>query len=291
MDKGNIDSKIKQGILWSKIITKKHSKTFYFASHFLSKDKRNACFCIYAICRLSDDSVDEDTPSLERLNRVKENIDLTYGKDELTDEILISLRYFVNRFAIPKDYFEELLSGMNMDLYKNRYRNFKELYEYSYKVAGVIGLMMLKILQPVKGNGQLEGCAVNLGIALQLTNILRDIAEDHQRNRIYLPEDEMSGFKVTENQIANKRLDDNFINLLKFQTQRARKYYKEATPGIKLISDVRSRLVITLIKDLYSSILDVIEINGYDIFSKRASLSFFKKIIGAGKALLKREFL
>jgi len=270
---------LKEGYHTASAITKRYAKSFYLSSCFLPPDKKYALFCIYAICRLSDEAVDSSAEPgrVHTLERLKEKIDLAYAAGDLNDNLLLSFREAVKRYAIPKKYFEELISGMYLDLAKNRYQNFQELYEYCYKVAGVIGLTASRVFglrDPLA-----EKHAVSLGIAMQLTNILRDISEDYRRGRIYLPQDELSSHGVNEMDIASGRLSPNFKTLLKFQIERARKYYRDSEAGISMITDRRCRLTASAIKEFYSAILRAIEKNGYDVFSRRASAGRLKKIL------------
>ena len=280
---------IMQGYKESKRITKKFAKTFYFASKFLSKEKRNASYSIYAICRISDDSVD-NLSSVQRHNlyNIKKDIDLAYTNQEINNPLLLAFRETTTKYQIPKDYFDELIKGMEMDLVKNRYETFEELYQYCYRVAGIVGLIMLKILG--YNNKEAENYAIQLGVAMQLTNILRDIKEDYQRNRIYLPLKDLAEFNVTEGQIKDCHIDFNFINLMNFQIKRARKYYENASLGIEMIPDSNSRLVILLMKEMYSAILDSIIQNGYNVLKVRTYVPLYKKIIILITTLVKVKY-
>lgn len=287
----NLNQDLQKGFREAEKITKKYAKTFYFASRFLPEDKRYASYAIYAICRISDDSVDNQNLVLNSsaLKKIEKEIESAYGNSSLDQSLLLVFRETINKHEIPREYFDELLSGMKQDLEKNRYNNFNELYNYCYKVAGVIGLIMLKIFG--YANSEAEKYAVKLGIAMQLTNILRDINEDFLRGRIYLPTDEMAKFNVAENHILKQKIDNNFINLIKFQIERTRKYYNEAEQGIKMIDDTTSRLVVYVMKNIYAGILTSIEKNRYDVFSRRASVSLARKILIASGTILKRKHL
>lgn len=278
------------GCQLAQTITKKYAKTFYFASRFLKRDKRNAAYAVYALCRISDEAVDakENTQPGQSLKMLKEIIGSAYGSLALENTLLEAFRETVNKYGIPKKYFDELIAGMDMDLSVNRYKNFAELYEYCYRVAGVVGLIMLQIFGYEDLRAQ--NYAVDLGIAMQLTNILRDVKEDFLRGRIYLPEDEMGRFGVTQADISAGRLNDNFKKLLKFQVARARQYYANSKPGIKMISDPGSRFVTCAMADIYSGILNSIEKNSYDIFSKRARVGLSGKISAVFKIMLKGEY-
>ena len=286
--KPNSLASLPEGFRKAGLITKEHAKTFYFSSHLLPKPKKQAAYAVYALCRLSDDSVDKGkAASLPgRLERIRKDIDKAYSSDRLQESLLAAFRETVRRYDIPKDYFADLLKGIETDLTKTRYRDFDELYGYCYNVAGVVGLIMLKIYGYKEKKA--EGYAVDLGIAMQLTNILRDIKEDYLRGRIYLPQDEMRRFGVPEETIADQKLEPNLIDLLKFQIKRAREYYQRSALGIALISDGRARLVTGMMKDIYAGILDSIEENGYDVFSQRAHVTIGGKLDITLRTILQR---
>lgn len=276
------------GVMQAKDITRKYGKSFYFASHFLKKEKKIAAYAVYAICRISDESVDDkkNSQDFENLARIGQKISSAYQDAPLNDPLLAVFQQTINRYRIPKKYFDVLLEGMRMDLYKSRYDNFKELYDYCYKVAGVVGLIMLEIFGYT--NPRAADHAVDLGVAMQLTNILRDIKEDFYRDRIYLPRDEMQRFEVSQADISDSLNNDNFKALIKFQISRSREYYKKAKQGIKMLSDLNSRLVVLAMADIYAGILTSIERNNYDVFAKRACVSIPRKIIAVSKVLLKK---
>jgi phytoene synthase len=278
------------GFQLAQAITKKHAKTFYFASRFLRKEKRNAAYAVYVPCWLSDEAVDagKHTRPEQILNRLKENIDSVYQNRALENTLWEAFRQTVNKYGIPQKYFTELIAGMYMDLSRSRYKNFAELYEYCYRAAGVVGLIMLEIFGYKDLRAQ--SYAVDLGIALQLTNILRDVKEDYLRGRIYLPEDEMKRFNVAEGDIAEGRANDNFKALLKFQIARARQYYANSKLGLEMVNDLNSRFVVSAIADNYSGILNSIEKSNYDVFSRRAHVGILGKITAIFKIILKGEY-
>ncbi|MDD5432479.1 MAG: phytoene/squalene synthase family protein [Candidatus Omnitrophica bacterium] len=282
---------ISQGYKEAEGITKKFAKTFYFASRFLPKEKRLASYSIYAICRISDETVDKAKSEnyAKDLDELQETINNAYSQTEQKSSLLLCFRETVKKYEIPKLYFDELISGMRMDLEKSRYRNFEELYKYCYKVAGVVGLMMAKIFK--SNNPDSEKYAVNLGVAMQLTNILRDIKEDLNRNRIYLPGDELEKSSVSEGNLNKSIIDENFKHLMEFQINRARQYYADSSIGIKMIGDLKSRFVVLTMRELYSGILKEIERNKFDVFTKRAHVSYFKKIFLILKLIFRGENL
>ena len=279
------------GFRAAEALTRENAKTFYFASRFLPWDKRNAAYAVYAICRLSDDSVDkaEDFAVAANLAKARAEIAAAYDGGELRDDILRVFHATTRRYDIPKLYFDELLDGMEMDLRQKRYPTFAALYRYCYRVAGVIGLIMLKLFG--QRDARAEEHAIELGVAMQLTNILRDVGEDFQKGRIYLPQDELGRFGVSEADIAAASVTERLRELLKYQIERARQYYARAESGIKMIADARSRFVALAMKEIYAGILKVIEDNGYDVFSRRASVSGGKKLLLALRILLSGRYL
>jgi 15-cis-phytoene synthase len=258
-------------------ITKKYAKTFYFASLFLKKDKREASYAVYAACRLSDETVDgsKGANAQVQLNKLEQKLNSVYSPAALDDPVLSALRAVVGKYQISKEYFDALLAGMRMDLDKARYADFAELRDYCYKVAGVVGLVMLRIFG---WRTEAADFAVDMGIAMQLTNILRDIREDFRLGRIYLPADELRRFGVSESDIAEEKITDNFCALMRFEIERARQYYVRASAGIKLLADPNSRFVARAMSDIYSGILTEIERNGYDVYTCRAHVGLAGKV-------------
>ena len=264
------------GYFIAKGITKKHAKTFYFASRFLPFHKQRAAYSVYALCRLSDDSVDNAINQRAELQEIRQKIAAAYTDEKINDPLVRAFQETVKQYDIPKVYFDELLSGMEMDIIKKRYANSSELYSYCYKVAGVIGLIMLKIFGT--NDEKAQQYAVNLGIAMQLTNILRDIKEDYARGRVYIPQDEMAQFKVTEDYIAQEKVNSRTIALMQYEIRKAQNYYMRAERGFSLITDKRSRFVARAMSHMYEGILIAIERNCYNIFKWRANVSLWGKI-------------
>jgi phytoene synthase len=281
---------ITDGFHAARSMTKDHAKTFYFASHALPQQKRYAAYSIYALCRISDDSVDTDLPSrqLQNLSYVQRCINDVYNGVPLTNPLLSAFQQTVVAYSIPQQYFSELIDGMYMDLNKRSYENYDELYRYCYKVAGVVGLMMLKIFGATSKVA--EAHAVELGIAMQLTNILRDIREDYTRGRVYLPRDEMEQFGVDPQSFSLGEVSKNFAELLQYQIRRARTYYLQSAAGIRMIADIRSRFVVCVMKEIYAQILSKIEQNNYDVFSTRAHVGAMEKITATFRILLKGAY-
>jgi len=287
-----MSKRIADGFSAARAITKQHAKTFYFASHFLPSEKRPAAYAVYALCRISDDTVDADSSSTtavaKNLSRIQGSLNAVYDGSPLTDDLLMAFKQTVDTYAIPKLYFDELIDGMYMDLNKRTYEDFDELYRYCYKVAGVVGLIMLKIFG--SNNPAAETHAVQLGVAMQLTNILRDIREDFQRGRIYLPQIELEKFGLSSDSLSSGVVDAAFKSFMQFQISRARDYFEQSAAGISMITDRRSRFVVCAMKDLYAGILSAIEKNDYDVFSNRAHVSSAGKIAAALRIFLRGEY-
>jgi len=278
-------------------VTQRASKTFYWGSVFLPQPKRRAVWAVYALCRIVDDIVDEemhpDTPQAGHLhgssNPKREldywrfSLERVYERGSAIDEknpVQVAWSDLLEHYPVPLAPVLDLLDGVEMDLNINRYQSFDELYPYCYRVAGTIGLLT----SPIFGYQDVSALqhAVDLGVALQLTNILRDIGEDARRNRIYLPQDEMQHFGYTEQDLMAGVINDAFCELVRFQMVRANDYYQRSQPGISLLSS-DCRLAIRLSGTLYRGILDRIHINNYNVFTKRASVPLKTKLAAASQ--------
>jgi len=266
-----------------------YAKTFYLGSKFFPLEKRKAIWAIYVWCRRTDEIVDGPTVSkdpeklLADLKAWEKRLDnLFEGKP--MDAFDFTLAESLKMFPGKKDPYYDMIEGMRMDLPvvgKNRYQNWDELYLYCYRVASTVGLMTLPIMGAAKGYTfeQAEPPAVALGIALQITNILRDVGEDYrERGRIYLPLDDMARFGVTEAQIKDGVVDDNYRALMRFEIQRARDYYALAQSGIAMLAP-EARMPVQSSLDLYSQILDSVERNDFDNFNKRAYVTTLSKLL------------
>ncbi len=273
-----MNSSIREGIRIARAVTRRHARTFYFASHFLPRRAQDAAYCIYALCRQSDDTVDAHRPqAAQRLALIEERIAQAYAAGMIADPLLQAFRETLREYDIPRDLFAELIAGMRMDLTETRYPDFARLYRYCYRVAGIVGLIMLRIFR-VRDPAAQEP-AVQLGVAMQLTNILRDLKEDLALGRIYLPQDECARFGVTEEMLARGAVTGPLRSLLTFQIARARDYYRGSVPGFGRIPDKRCRLTARTMARLYAGILEEIERADYDVFSRRAHVSGARKIL------------
>jgi len=260
-------------------IAKAHSKTFYFASLFLSAEKRRAIWAVYAFCRTADDIVDRSSPASDRLDAIDVwRRRLLRAYDRSPDHpLMVALADAAERYAIPIQPALDLLSGASRDVTIRRYETYDDLREYCYLVASTVGLLTAPIL------GYEEGAlayGIALGRAMQMTNILRDVGEDSRMGRIYLPAEDLRRFNYAESDLLAGTIDENFIELMKFQIARVRSMYDEAAPGIELLSP-GSRYTVRLALLLYRRILDEIEDNGYDVFTRRAYVPMRTKVLTA----------
>ncbi len=256
--------------------TSKGSRSFYLATKFLPRHLAQASHSVYWFCRYTDDLVDE-TSDVEQGRR-----DLAAWSEALRSAMFRGhsdhpvLALFVDtldRYAIPRDYPFELIAGMRMDLNGTRYASFSELRVFCYRVASVVGLMMAHV---IGFSGGALSYATDLGIAMQLTNILRDVGEDLKRGRIYLPKQEMLRFGYSERELLSCVRNDAFHELMRYQIARARDYYNRSAPGIALLHP-DGRFAVQIASDVYRAILRRIEISGYDVFEHRAVVPAIQK--------------
>jgi len=255
--------------------TKKSGSNFFYSFLFLPRQRREAMYTIYTLCREVDNTVDDALPGRNVQN------DLQHWRQEViaayegspTKPVTISLAAHVKQIDIPQELFQELIAGVEMDLTTTRYPTFEALYPYCYRVASVVGLICLKIFGTQ--TSQATEYAVNLGLAFQLTNILRDIASDAQRDRIYLPQEDMERFGYREDALFNHEYTPAFVQLMNFECARARHYYDLAHKTIQTLplSDRRRLVVAEMMRGVYSRILTQIEAQEYQVFGQRIRLA------------------
>lgn len=273
-------------------IIRSNAKSFFFASKFLPKDVRFATYAIYAYCRYVDNVADNPrsrgkSEISAELDNIRDEVEIAYRSGESEHPALRAFVPVALRLGIPKKLPLELIEGARTDLIKTRYENFDELYDFAYKVAAVVGLMMTYALG-FKRPETLD-YAEKLGIAMQLTNILRDVKEDKEMGRIYLPLDEMRDFGVTEEQIIDERFDKGFKDFMIFQVERACHYYQAAEPGIELLNK-KSRFSIRAASRIYGGILKKLEEVDYNPFLGRVFVPKSEKINILIKEILKNKF-
>lgn len=255
-------------------ITREHSRTFFIASGLLPRGERRAIRALYAFCRVSDDLVDRQEGDREaKLAQWRQRSLSDQPQDD--DPVILAWTDARHRHNIPRQYAEQLLDGIASDLTRSRYQSFDELAQYCYGVASTVGLMVMHIV----GYESMEAIpyAVKLGVALQLTNILRDVGEDWRNGRLYLPQDELAAFGLTEEDIASGRVDERWRAFMSFQINRAKQLFAEALPGVALLGK-QGRFAIGAAAELYQAILDDIEANDFDVFRRRAHVSDSRKL-------------
>ena len=271
-----------------------HGKTYFLATLLLPKAKRPFVHALYGFARYADEIVDDLASELsieekaEALSTWGDGVLSDLKKGTSDDHVGRALIDTVKRFDIPHEHFEAFLHSMTMDLTVQEYETYEDLLEYVYGSAAVIGLEMVPILGPLH-NDAFEA-AKKLGIAFQLANFIRDVDEDLDRGRVYLPIKELAQFGVTREMLEERVLTPEIIEALKFQIARVRQLQNEAAPGIAMLEPT-SRPCIEAASILYCGIVDEVEKIGYDIFNQRAKTSTPRRIRVAGTAFIKRQFI
>ena len=257
---------LKNAYLTCERTTAEHSRSFHIASALLPTSKRKAVRALYAFCRVADDIVDEgEGPRQTRFGQFKRNI--LSPRPYADDGVALAWADTRYTYRIPLGYTVQLLEGVERDLYQNRYETFEELALYCYGVASTVGLMSMHIIGFESPNA--IRYAVKLGVALQLTNVLRDVGEDWRSGRLYLPREELDAFQLSSGDIARQQVDDRWRNFMRYQIKRTRKLYAESQPGIAMLHP-EGRFAVSAAAGLYQGILDDIEAHDYDVFSRRA---------------------
>ncbi len=265
---------LEQAHAYCRDLTAKHSRSFFMASSLLPAGKRQAARALYAFCRVSDDIVDgAHSAAGSRLLTWRQHI--LAPQPNRDDLVAIAWADARLRYGIPQRYAEQLIEGVARDLRQVRYNTFDDLTTYAYGVASTVGLMSMHII----GFAGPEAIpyAIKLGVALQLTNILRDVGEDWRAGRIYLPREELEAFGVSEAGFAAATVDDRWQAFMRFQIERNRRLYAEAWPGISLL-DPDGQLAIAAAAEFYEAILGDIERNDYDVFNRRAHVGGWGKL-------------
>ncbi|MBO9128689.1 phytoene/squalene synthase family protein [Bacillus sp. 165] len=249
-------------------IIKKNSQTFYQAFSLLPREKRNAVWAVYAFCRRVDDIVDEGDNVIEELEQFhREFVAFLEGKADREDFLWIALQDVFSKFELETKPFYELIEGQRMDVVKYTYSTYEELLHYSYHVASTVGLILLPILAPAKVEHLKQG-AISLGLAMQITNILRDIGEDLERGRTYLPAQLMKAYGYTVEHLCTGTVNDSFLSLWEHLAKEAENLYNEAFKTIHLYP-LTSRIPVEGAARLYRAILDEIRRNQYRVFGRK----------------------
>lgn len=277
-----VNTDIQRGYDECYAILREHGKTFFVMAKLLGPERGRGIAALYGFARTSDDIV--DVPGAEtRPDQIK--VELEKMQHELNRAVegqslnprFVVLANTISKYKIERFPFDDLLSGVAMDLSKNRYADFKELELYCYRVAGTIGLMITPVAGFKRDSRALDFAKI-LGTAFQLTNILRDVGDDLRRNRIYLPRNELEQFGLTEQDLVNHRNDANFRAFMDFQIDRAFELYREGIALIPLVTTLGGRVAFQFAVDAYSAILHKIRENDYDVYQKRAHLTLWEKL-------------
>jgi len=291
---GITDADLRASYAECKRLNALHGKTYFLATLLLPKAKRPFVHALYGFARYADEIVDDLASELS-LEEKAEALS-TWGNTVLADlkrgtsddQVGRALIDTVKRFDIPHEHFEAFLHSMTMDLTVQEYETYEDLLEYVYGSAAVIGLEMVPILGPL--HNYAYEAAKKLGIAFQLANFIRDVDEDLDRGRVYLPIKELAQFGVTREMLEERVLTPEIIEALKFQIARVRQLQAEAAPGIAML-EATSRPCIQAASTLYCGIVDEVEKIGYEIFNQRAKTSTARRIRVAGAAFIKRHLI
>lgn len=287
------DRSIRAAFKYARSQTAYHSKSFFFSTALLPKEKRWDTYALYSFCRYADNIV--DNPRKRTMQQLQEEVDylkqelaIAYSSGESENPIIKPFIVVARKYQIPSEYPLELLEGVKMDLGKTRYQNFDELYQFAYRVAGVVGLMMSYVLGFSSEEALVH--AEKLGVAMQLTNILRDVQEDKNMGRIYLPIDELHRFGLTEDDLLSENMNDNFHKFMRFQVERAHQYYTQAQAGIKMLTS-NCRFAIYSASRIYQAILYRIEAQNFNPFLGRVFIKQSRKLRIVLAEILKTRIL
>lgn len=259
-------------------IAKESKSSFYYAFNLLPEKKREAMNTVYAFCRQTDDLVDNDNDSedikYEKLRKWRLELEKAFrGNSDY--HMFNKLVRIVNQFNIPIEPFFELIKGMEMDLQKKRYLNYDDLMLYCYRVASTVGLMCIEIFG--YKNKSTKDFAVNLGLALQLTNILRDVKTDAENGRIYLPQEDLRLFGYSEDELIHNIYNDRFVSLMKYESDRAKEYFDKANRHLNL-EDKPSMFAARAMQHIYYKLLQKIEEKNFNVFDNKIKVSSVEKV-------------
>lgn len=268
---------LQQAFAHTEQLTRRHSATFFSATALLPGAARRAIRALYAFCRTTDDLVDLETATLADVERWR--VQARHPSRRQTDPVLQAWARIREQHEVDTSYQEELIDGVAMDLRQHRYETWADLRRYCYLVASTVGLLSMPIigLTPGATFAQARPYAVTLGIALQLTNILRDVGEDALRGRVYLPLEDLRRFNLTPEDILNRVHDDRFVALMRFEIARAQTLFEEALPGVALLAPA-ARPAVGAAALFYRAILERIESLHYDVHTQRAHTTGFQKL-------------
>jgi 15-cis-phytoene synthase len=271
---------------WCKAYTKDRAKNFYYAFAILPADKRNAIYAAYAFSGMVDDIADELTDRAEQERQLAEARrrlrDCAEGRRE--GELFTALGYAFDEFHVPIELFEDLVNGVEMDFTKSRYATWDELYQYCYRVASMVGLICTSVFG-TNGHPRAREYAIDMGIGLQIVNIMRDVKEDAARDRVYFPAEDLAACGLTAEDILACRYDARLRKLMKLEGARAHSYFANGRHLLPLL-DLRSRMCVNVLQGVYAELLTRIEKRHYNVLTERVSLSTPAKLFAIGRLWL-----
>lgn len=274
-------------------ITKASGSNFYYSFLFLPRPRRDAMYTVYAFCKEVDGAVDEPPPGSRPQDHVRhwrQELEAAYHGTP-TSPVAVSLAHHVKHLAIPQEYFSELINGVEMDLTTSRYATFQDLSQYCYRVASVVGLICLYIFGTTTPTA--KQYATNLGLAFQLTNILRDVGNDAERGRIYLPLEDLAKFACSERDILRRKHSPQFGELMQFESARAHGFYAKAREALLAMppQERRALTVAEIMRGVYSRILRRIDRSQYAVFGPRITLSPLHRLSVAAGVWFRQRLL
>ena len=278
-------SALDESYAYCRRVARTRARNFYYSFVLLSRAQRDAMCAVYAFMRYCDDLSDEPGANRAAIDGWRAALDEALAGRCGAHPVLPAFHDTVARYRIPQRYFHEMIDGVASDLEPRRFETFEQLYRYCYQVASTAGITTIHILG--FDSPDALPLAEKCGIAFQLTNILRDIREDAERGRIYLPAEDLTRFRVTADDIRARLRTPEFIDLMDFEADRARRYYIESRPLLDLVAR-RSRASLGALIAIYARLLDRIERSNYDVFTRRISLSAAEKSWIVLKALRPR---
>ncbi len=259
-------------------ISKESKSSFYYAFSLLPPLKRDAMNIVYAFCRKTDDIVDENSDSVEKRRAKLEMWKSEFQLASLNNSsipLLNTVSATMNQFSIDTKLVYDLIRGMEMDLIKDRYQTFEELQQYCYCVASTVGLMCIEIFG--YKNQSAKDFAYDLGMALQLTNIIRDVKKDAEQGRIYLPLEDLARFNYSEEELFAGVYNENFVSLMRYQAKRAEEYFNKATAAL-VIDDKRAMFAARAMQHIYFRVLERLYEKNFDVFSETINVNKYEKL-------------
>ncbi|HSW49871.1 MAG TPA: phytoene/squalene synthase family protein [Bryobacteraceae bacterium] len=276
-----------QSLAYSRRVARQRARNFYYSFVLLRRQEHDAMCALYAFLRYCDDIADDCPTGPDKaqdlLARWRTDLEDALAGRAGGHPVWPAFLWALERYRIPHDYFRSMIDGVESDLSPREFRTFPELYQYCYRVASVAGLSVIHILgyESERAPQLAEKC----GIAFQLTNIIRDIREDAERGRLYLPSEDLAEFRVDRADFVAGRAGEGFRALLRFEAARAREYYREAAPLVGMVAR-RNRASLAALIEIYRRLLDKIERSGFDVWNRRIRLSAAEKCLIVARAAM-----